>query len=251
MIDVGGHMTKVKLFAFLPCAPGVTPEYFHQHWREVHSRLALQLPPIRRYIQFHANRQTLAPFQPSIYEGAPQVWYDSPESAASARTNPFYQVILADERKFLDQSRFGRVMTVENVKLEGDEPRDDEVRLKALLMTRKRPEASADDFTAFWTEKLDDLVMELIPGLVRYIRCGLYDQSLLGDRESTTFDGVLELWWDRTKMRDRDTVDVHAFADALADSPIDVGTTESMVGTEARIRWPGTLDDDTKLGDER
>jgi uncharacterized protein (TIGR02118 family) len=94
----------------------MTREEFQQYWLDQHGPLACSHANalgIRRYVQAHTLPMSADlrphPDAPEPFDGLVELWFDSPESLASLRTNP--EGILAgaalqeDERRFIDHSR--------------------------------------------------------------------------------------------------------------------------------------------------
>src|SRR5262245_53562357 len=103
----------IKVFALLHVRHDVTVEAFHHHWRTVHRAHALRITRIRRYTQAHRVRPGLPGLPEAEWEGVPEVWFDSLESAIAQRTDPQYtEFAQLDEPNFIDMAQLRRVMTV-------------------------------------------------------------------------------------------------------------------------------------------
>ncbi|MBM4385455.1 MAG: EthD family reductase [Deltaproteobacteria bacterium] len=66
----------LKLISFLTRKPGLTPEAFQQHWREVHAPLVAAPPAVRRYVQSHARLGGYAGGRAPAYDGVALLWFD-------------------------------------------------------------------------------------------------------------------------------------------------------------------------------
>ena len=64
--------------------------------------------------------------------------------------------------------------------------------LKAIILLKRRPGFTHEEFMKHWTEKHGPLVLKLIPGLRKYVQNHLI--SLTGIEYDA--DGIAELWFD-------------------------------------------------------
>jgi hypothetical protein len=226
-------MATIKVCAFLPRAPFVSKLYFHQHYYEVHAKLAAQLPQLDRYVQLHASRLALTPFAAAPYDAVAQLWYASRQQASSVRVDPYFtEIVQPDERCFIDQSAMKRFVGTETVVIPGD-PAAAELMLKGLLLVRRRPDVPPDEFRAYWDEIAPTVVTDSVVDLDRCVLCGPAHSG--GADPNDAGDGLIELWWNRDKSPSNDTVEFHSLYRALRGSPIDLGACASVVGVEARI----------------
>lgn len=72
---------------------------FIQHWEQVHSRIALQLPGLRGYVLNPIDRQR---YPDSPVDGFSELWFDSIEDARHAFDSPAGQAAFADVPNFAD-----------------------------------------------------------------------------------------------------------------------------------------------------
>lgn len=88
--------------------PGLTPEQFSSHWREVHGPLIAGNPEfskyIIRYLQHHLTPSSgWANVGALDYDGFSESWFESLEKRKEMHSLPgFQQTIIEDERKFID-----------------------------------------------------------------------------------------------------------------------------------------------------
>jgi hypothetical protein len=106
----------IKVFGLLAVRPGLTVEAFHHHWSTVHREHALRIERIRRYVQAHRVRPGLRGLPEAEWEGVPEVWFDSIDSAMAQRTDPQYtEFARLDEPNFIDMENLRRVTAAYHV----------------------------------------------------------------------------------------------------------------------------------------
>jgi uncharacterized protein (TIGR02118 family) len=113
-----GFWVMVKLVFCVRRRPDIGAGEFHRYWRDVHGPLVAGVAPalgIRRYVQVHtlstplndvlaASRQS-----PECFDGVAELWFDSGDAISTATSTPegaaAGELLLADERRFIDHSR--------------------------------------------------------------------------------------------------------------------------------------------------
>jgi len=73
---------------------------FRKYWIEVHGKLALPLPGLRRYVQSHLVDEAYLYAEPRS-DGVAQLWFDSPEAMKAAFDSPAGRALAADGPKFI------------------------------------------------------------------------------------------------------------------------------------------------------
>jgi uncharacterized protein (TIGR02118 family) len=117
----------VKLVYIIRAREGMAPEEFHRYWREVHApkvRSVAKAIRARKYIQSHTvdtplNAALVASRGMSpIYEGITEVWWDRLDDLQAAlgdsNTAHAFQLLLEDEKHFIDLARSTVFMTQEH-----------------------------------------------------------------------------------------------------------------------------------------
>jgi hypothetical protein len=188
----------IKVYALLPVRPGLTVAEFHRHWSTVHRDHAVRIERIRRYVQAHRVRPGLPGLAEAEWEGVPEVWFDSLESAVAQRTDPQYtEFARADEPSFIDMPGLRRVTTESRV------VRDPGPARTKLMVFAHWPsaESSRQQVGRQRTEAIGKALLESAPGLSGLAVSQAFaaaDLPLLPDGTIPTtqpFDVVLELWW--------------------------------------------------------
>ena len=72
-------------------------EEFVQHWQEVHSAIALQLPGLRAYVLNPIDRRV---YPDSPIDGFSELWFDSIEDARTAFDSPVGNIAFDDVPNF-------------------------------------------------------------------------------------------------------------------------------------------------------
>jgi uncharacterized protein (TIGR02118 family) len=63
--------------------------------------------------------------------------------------------------------------------------------IKTIIIMKRKPGLSQEEFSKYWKEKHAPLVLKTIPGLIKYVQ---NHRVKLSDREPV-YDGVAELWY--------------------------------------------------------
>jgi uncharacterized protein (TIGR02118 family) len=116
----------IKLTYALMRLPSLSREAFQDHWLNRHAPLVASVREtlrIRRYVQAHSLPQDASEALrasrggPSDYDGVAQLWFDSLEDVTAASQSPearaAAQLLLDDERRFIDLARSPLWWTVE------------------------------------------------------------------------------------------------------------------------------------------
>jgi EthD domain len=235
-------MSQIKSFAFLPRRPDISPAQFRQHWSTIHRDHAVRIKTLRRYVQLHRTQDALPGFAPSIYDGVPEVWLDDLGDALGLASDPDYLDHAAkDEPNFIDMERMGGLVANEDVQLPGPPVRRDTPLVKGLLLVKRSTDGGGRAFRAWW-HGLGAVVRGAVPNLTRYVQCSPDLDAYRDDRPQ--YDGVAELWWTDTAGFERAAGGLERLARTLADAPVDLDGTVSLVGEELRVIWP---DDESAL----
>ena len=119
----------IKVIGLLRRKPGISREEFLRHWKDHHGALAMRVPEfarhVRKYVQVHrvsipeldAQERYNQSGLPMEYDGAVEMWFDSPETmqkAFAALGDPVAcKELREDEDRFIDGKNTQSVMVGE------------------------------------------------------------------------------------------------------------------------------------------
>jgi len=229
---------QVKVLAFLPRRPDVTPEYFHEHWLHPHGTWTLGMKTLRRYVQSHRVAPGVPGIEASPYEGIAMVWFDDLDAALDMGNDPVYlEKVNPDEPLFIDLAGLGFVMTEEQVLRTGPATaKDAPSGAKAMVLLRRADGVEPEDFAErarAAADGLEDLVPE-----ARRATLAIALPVNYAEGAQPAADAVLELWFD----------DADAFGTAWEEGgPAVLGKLEGLIDPnatvadlyeDARLIWP-------------
>lgn len=226
----------IKVYALLPKRPDISAEQFHEHWSTIHREHALRIDRLRRYVQAHRIDEDLDGIATSPYEGVPEVWYDSRESALGQNEDPNYtEYAQQDEPNFVDMTGIAWVHTDERL-LRDDLPLEQDTDVAKLLLFVARAEGTTpEQFAARWPTVAAELAAAT--GVRRSAMATTLPAQYAEDEPA--YDGVLELWRsDLDALRDGWAAHGTALLDGLA-AVADVERSHAHVAYELRVIWPG------------
>jgi len=228
----------IKVFVAIPKRTDISEAAFHAHWREPHGRLALNIKPMRRYVQSHRIAIPELSWPTGPYDGFAEVWLDTLEAALGLGGDPDYQRYLeSDEPTFCDVARLLFIFTVEDVALTGPEIARHKPTFKLLQLVRRGVSVSPQAFQRQWARdpEEDDLVRAL--GAIRHVRCRVAPGTQPASGRG--YDAVRELRWS----------DIESFWAAQSREPLtlrrllesaiaDPTATLLVPAEEHRVLWP-------------
>lgn len=115
----------IKLMCFVHRLPGMTPDAFHEHWRERHGPLIRSNAAAARYLVRYEQNHRVGkdydrPGSPD-FDGVAVQWFRSYRDFIAMITDPDWAEITEDEGRFLDRDATVFVMT-ENEEVVVDAP---------------------------------------------------------------------------------------------------------------------------------
>lgn len=227
----------IKVYALLPRRADLTAEQFREHWSTVHREHALKIERLRRYVQSHRAEPDLDGLPAAPYQGLPEVWYDSLESAVGQDDDPAYlEGAKRDEPNFVDMDGIAWVMTADRL-LRADDgtPAADAPLAKVLVLAKRPSGADRAAFAADW-EALAERAADT-EGVVRAAVATALPETY-GESEPV-YDGVLELWWpDEAALAAGWAAHGPQLVDAVR-ALADPQATHLFHSAELRVIWPG------------
>lgn len=107
----------IKLIVAVKRNAAMSPQQFHEYWRDEHAGKVKSIPAcakyIRRYVQAHTLDQEYEHGEPA-FDGTAELWFDSVADKDAFYSDPDYLAIVApDERVFADMEQTRFLVTAE------------------------------------------------------------------------------------------------------------------------------------------
>jgi uncharacterized protein (TIGR02118 family) len=95
------------MYFFLARRPDLSPEEFHQYWREKHGPMFCRNAAARRYAvryeQLHVASEDVA-LGGRDFDGVSVMWFNSVDDLRAMRAHPEYNEVVLDGDNFLDMT---------------------------------------------------------------------------------------------------------------------------------------------------
>jgi uncharacterized protein (TIGR02118 family) len=108
----------VKLTCILRRKPGMSPEAFHDYWREVHGPLVAGTKSGSHVLRYEQHHRPLDDYGPGgggdgegTYDGVTEQWFASMDEYDAHIAEPDFATVWADLPNFLDVDRLAFVLT--------------------------------------------------------------------------------------------------------------------------------------------
>ena len=106
----------VRLTCLLRRKPGMTPEEFHDHWRNRHGPLIASSESGRYVVRYEQHPRPLDDYQHgsgSAYDGVTVQWFASMDDYLASLAVPDFSEVMTDLGRFLDLDHLDFVVTEE------------------------------------------------------------------------------------------------------------------------------------------
>lgn len=164
-------------------------EESRKHWVAQHSKLAQNVPRLKKYKQSH--RVTGAEdIGNAEYHGFESLWFKDEAAAELAMASPEGMALKADLNAF-SQPDFTRQFLARELLMRDIQSQEN--GLKLVSFNFRKPELSPTAFQNYWANSHGPLVMKNFAALGRYVQNPAVLSSYQGNREPA-FDGMLEAW---------------------------------------------------------
>ena len=176
----------VKQIFFAKKRPDLTFEQYKKYYLEKHVPLVKKaFPEIRRYVvNFALQRGKETP-----YDAVTEICWDDVETIIkTAKSGTFNEAIVADEKNF--SARLGHVLLTEETIQKGGDV-DGRNLVKQVIMLRRKPGMTFDQYKKHYLERHAPLVRETLPEIKKYI----VNFALQRGKE-TLFDSVTTIYFD-------------------------------------------------------
>jgi hypothetical protein len=191
-------MGMIKLMEMVAAKPGITRQYFHDHWRHPHSSWGLLIKSVRAYTQCHRFDAEEFPVGQGRFEGTAEISFESVRDCEDLRVNPVYKKYMEnDSPLFTDSANSVFVFTDEEViqsapsatEVEGSA--DFAWRLERRPVSVKLVQMIEQDGSQPWASD-DDYDLGLRINAARHVRSRPHP-VIHADGASAL--GFRELWW--------------------------------------------------------
>jgi len=178
---------------------------FQSYWLEKHGPLVKKVAGVKRYVQSHALPQGYAKGE-LIFDGIAELWFESPETFAAARTTPEWRAVQEDGDRIRDRSRMVVMPVDVHVIIDGAKP---ENAVKNIEFVKRRQDLALKTFRDYWRNTHGPLAAK-ISAIRRYEQNHLGDSGYQGD-SAPPYDGLAITWFASTaEMRQGATTPEYA-----------------------------------------
>jgi uncharacterized protein (TIGR02118 family) len=104
----------IRLTCLLRRKPGLTPEEFHDHWREVHGPLIESLQCGSHVVRYEQHPRPMSAYDGNDdggYDGVTVQWFESMDDYNAHTTESDFPVMWKDVESFLDTDRLHFILT--------------------------------------------------------------------------------------------------------------------------------------------
>lgn len=192
-------MSQLKMFGVIPRKPGISKQYFHDHYRHPHGTMGRRISFMRAYTQSHQFDSDLLGEEQSRFEACAEVWMDNSYAALNFGTEPNYtEHVLPDEPLFVDLDKLEWCFSFEEVIFGGVDWNDSEAgygdklfRLDTRPMSVKLLQFVISNAERNWDGE-DDVELGRKIGALRHVRCRPSPEV---HPDGAFCIGVRELYW--------------------------------------------------------
>jgi hypothetical protein len=113
-MEVDGRSSVVRLTCLLRRKPGLTPEEFHEHWREVHGPLIVALQCGSHVLRYEQHPRPMSGYTGADdggFDGVTVQWFESMDAYNAHTTESDFPVMWKDVESFLDTDRLHFILT--------------------------------------------------------------------------------------------------------------------------------------------
>jgi uncharacterized protein (TIGR02118 family) len=181
-----------KLIALLKRKPGLPVEDFQHYWRHTHGPLVARHAQVRRHALSCALLQGYRKGD-LLFDGISETWFDSAEAYAAYRHDPASTIIVADQAKFLDQSRTVLMPVEVHVIKDGAVSKD---AVKNIEFIDRKPAMTPQAFSDYW-RKVHGPIAARIPAIERYEQNHLQPNAYAAG-PAPPYDGIAVAWFAST-----------------------------------------------------
>jgi uncharacterized protein (TIGR02118 family) len=113
----------VRLTCLLRRKPGLTPDEFHEHWRQVHGPLIVSSQCGSHVLRYEQHPRPMSDYKGEDdggFDGVTVQWFESMDSYNAHMAEPDFSVMWKDVESFLDTDRLHFIVTEDPLLVIGD-----------------------------------------------------------------------------------------------------------------------------------
>lgn len=185
----------MKMIVLVARKRGMSPEDFHDYWREEHPAVLDaapdDMPPMRKYVQNHTLPSVYESRDPAI-DGIVEVWFDDAEAVDGFFGHRYYEEsVRPDEERFTDHERTDFFVAQETAM---DTIPVTEGMVKVFVPLVRRDGTTPEEFHRYWRgEHLDRVAGAWRASVEHYVQNHAINE--LDAAADVAYDGLAELWF--------------------------------------------------------
>lgn len=209
---------------------GMPVDEFQDYWLNEHPKAVTQMPGLQRYVQNHPLPQGYEK-RALIADGVAETWWPDTATMKQNGTGPIWNMLVADEEKFIDRSSLQLLLVEEHVMKDGPVVADG---FKIIEFIHRRPGMSVEDYRHHWRHVHGPLGAQ-IPNVRRYIQ-NHPRMSAYANGRTPCYDGYAMVWFDSMDAM-RASPDHPEYAETIADEAnfMDHDRLDFLITKEHRI----------------
>lgn len=170
----------------------ITPEYARSEWRGRHGAIALTLPGLRRYVQYHWSAPATGHEQ--VYDGSLILGFDDEAAFNTAFTSPVGNEMMKDDLRLFDRSTVPAYVggVVEEHVMHDESTGKENELYQVIFMLKFRKDITPGYARSEWLGSHGAIALGL-PGLRRYVQ---YHWKAAATGHEQVYDGSLILGFD-------------------------------------------------------
>lgn len=196
-------LPMMKMIVLVSRAQGMSPDDFHEYWREDHPKVLdatpADMPPMRKYVQSHTLPSVYESRDPTI-DGVVEVWFDDARAVDEFFGHEYYEErIRPDEERFTNHEQTAFFVAQETAM---DTTPVTEEMVKALVPLARRDGMTPNAFHRHWRHDHLDRIADTEPwnsSVEHYVQHHAINEL---EEADVAYDGLAELWFSTPQALD-------------------------------------------------